>query len=272
MTKQVKLYQAALLTLAVISVLVGTEFKAAAQDKAKVGDRVENVQMYGEKGTIQEVGTGEYKDCYLVLADVDKGKGKKGNWVCTYGQQNILFLIDASDKRVRDINAYAAKPAQQEGTTGGAATEKPKADNVNPNNPAGEKPAQCGGELLLKPKTKGRAASAALFKEVIKSLWDKENDPGKDNGRRVTTVTSLTVGASYRWRPNIDFQSLGTKPKTVYPVKVKYTMCTEGLLGWTVQESTSEELYSCFIGEEFGDWQCAIKTAGTFKRRLINKP
>jgi hypothetical protein len=272
MTKQIGLRQSSTcLLLAVVALLI-TNTGVLAQNRAKVGDRVDSSIDNGrEKGTIKQVGTGDYKDCYLVLWDYQKNTGSKGSWSCTYGQTGSLFLLDSSDRRVRDINTPAAEATKEnEPARPPANATNSRVDNKNTQ--GGEAPSQCGGEILLKPKTKGRAASVALFKDVIKSLWDKENDPGKDNGRRVTTITSLTVGAPYRWRPLVDFQSLGTKPKTVYPVKVKYATCTEGLLQYTVAESTSEELYSCYIEEEFGEWTCSIKTAGTFKRTSFDKP
>jgi hypothetical protein len=292
------------LTLLTAAAILGGGVSGLSQGRVKVGDRVENVQTGSEKGTVKQVGTGDYKDCYLVLFDYQKGTGAKGNWVCTHGQPNILFLLDRSDRRVADVNAAGGEGG--EGGEGVTERVEKKAGGIfgalRKNLPGGgnlpggkgplpqagaggarqredagargadaEAPPQCAGELLLSPnRAKSRAAGAALFKDVIKSLWDKENDPGKENGRRVTTVTSLTVGAAYRWTPNVDFQSLGTKPKTVYPVKAKYTTCTTGLLQWTVMESTNEEIYSCYVEDEFGEWTCAIRKAGEFKRTSVD--
>lgn len=132
-------------------------------------------------------------------------------------------------------------------------------------------PPQCSGELLLEPKTKGRTASPALFKDIIKSLWDKKGDEN-GYGRRATTVTSLQVGAAYRWRPGIDFQSLGTKPKTVYPVRVRYLHCESGMFDWVITELTEEEIYSCYVEDEFGAWTCSIRESAEFKKTHVDKP
>jgi hypothetical protein len=268
---QTKLYCLAFLALASAALFISSTL-VAAQNKARltVGDRVENVQVGSEKGTVVAVEEDALSDCYLILFDYQKGTGAKGNRVCTYGNTHILFLLDKNDKRVRDANVpvKTAQPETPPVENRDKQNVAPKADDKN--KPVTEAPSQCGGELLLKPKTKGRAASAALFKDVIKALWDKEADPGK-YGKRVTTITSLTVGAAYQWRPLIDFQSLGTKPKTVYPVQAKYLTCTEGLLEWKLVESTSEEIYSCYIEEEFGEWTCAIRKAGAFKNSYVDK-
>lgn len=269
---QMKLYGLTLLALASAALFITNTFVTAqSKPRLKVGDRVENVQVGSEKGTVVAVEEDARSDCYLILFDYQIGTGAKGNRVCTYGNTNILFLLDKNDKRVRDVNALvkAEGPEPPPVENRDNRNNAPKTDDKSQQTAAA--PAQCGGALLLKPKTKGRTASAALFKDVIKSLWDKEADPGK-YGRRVATITSLTVGAAYQWRPLVDFQSLGTKPKTVYPVQAKYVTCTEGLLEWKLMESTSEEIYSCYIEEEFGEWTCAIRKAGAFKNSYVDKP
>ena len=131
--------------------------------------------------------------------------------------------------------------------------------------------AQCSGEPLLNLRTKGRAASPALFREVIKALWDRAaNQFGE--GKTVTTITSLQVGAAYRWRPGIDFQSLGTKPKTVYPVRTRLTYCADFGDEYRITERVTDEVYSCYVEEGFGEWKCSIKDVGTNKSYKVRIP
>ena len=67
-----------------------------------------------------------------------------------------------------------------------SAAQEPEAKVAQP-------PAQCGGALLRQPQPRSRKASVALFKDVIKTLWDNERLE-HNLGRTVTTVTSLTLG------------------------------------------------------------------------------
>lgn len=246
--------------IAMFMFLFVVQIETKAQ-RLKVGDRVEDVQITPEKGVVKEVDPDPKSNCYLILFDYHKHTGAKGNRVCIYDYTNRLFLLDSNDRRVRDANAPTGTQNQQTNNT----------PTNNQNAQTGNVPPLCTGELLLNPKTKGQAANAALFKDVIKSLWDAEPD-SKGWGRRVTAINSLTVGTAYRWSPNVDFQSLGTKPKTVYPVKVKYMTCQEQMLEWRLTESTNEELYSCYVDDQFGNWTCAIQKAGTFKKSYITKP
>jgi hypothetical protein len=131
--------------------------------------------------------------------------------------------------------------------------------------------AQCSGEPLLNLRTKGRAASRALFMEVIKALYDKApNQFGE--GKTVTTITSLQVGASYRWRPGLDWQLLGTKPKTVFPVKVRLSYCADFETEYRITERVTDEVYSCYVDDGFGEWKCSIKDVGTNKTYTVRVP
>lgn len=78
--------------------------------------------------------------------------------------------------------------------------------------------AQCSGEPLLNLRTKGRAASDALFREVIRSMFDKEPRGEERIHKVVTKIVKFEVGKPYSWRPGTDNQRLG-QAKMVYPVK-----------------------------------------------------
>ena len=125
-----------------------------------------------------------------------------------------MFLIDANGKRIRDINepgearteAAETPPA---GNTPAAPKEKAAAAPQTAEETAAA--ALCSGEPLVNLKTKARAPSAALFREVIRA--ERDVAPSKNSLKTVTTIVSLEVGRAYRWRPGQDLQGLGL-PKT----------------------------------------------------------
>ena len=89
------------------------------------------------------------------------------------------------------------------------------------------------GEPLLNLRTKGRVASAALFREVIKAMFDKEPRGETRIHKVVTKIVNFEVGKPYRWRPGTDNQQLG-ESKTVYPVKTTFTTCDDGVFDWGI--------------------------------------
>ena len=132
-------------------------------------------------------------------------------------------------------------------------------------------PAQCSGALMRQPQPPSRKASVDLFKDVIKTLWDNEGLE-QNLGRTVTTVISLTLGKSYRWKPTAEVTPLGIKPKTVYPIRVKYTTCTEHETDWRVAETQEDELYDCYVDEKFAAWICQIHQIAAVKHTTFGKP
>ncbi len=128
-------------------------------------------------------------------------------------------------------------------------------------------PPPCTAKLLLNPKTKGRPASDALFRDVIKEMYDENDDPYK--GVVAMTVTNSAVGAPYRWAPGADLQVLGLQAKLVYPVQIMYTTCATTDASWTLRRTTTPTTFSCYIDEQTNDWTCAIRKSGGSSTQLI---
>lgn len=82
--------------------------------EVKVGDRVEVNGISPSKGTVTEIGNGkEYdKSCYRIRGDRENASSQ-GDWVCSWGNENFIFLLDANDERVGDV--YGPKKAQPTG-------------------------------------------------------------------------------------------------------------------------------------------------------------
>ena len=130
--------------------------------------------------------------------------------------------------------------------------------------------AQCSGEPLLNLRTKGRVASAALFREVIKAMFDKEPRGETRIHKVVTKIVNFEVGKPYRWRPGTDNQQLG-ESKTVYPVKTTFTTCDDGVFDWGIAEYQNYN-YTCYVSEASGrEWSCALYGSGPLKSSLIPK-
>jgi hypothetical protein len=336
-----------IMLFAAIAALVlsfGAQTKATAQGKLRVGDHVEEPGVY--KGTVTEIGTGNNKNCYRMRSDNAANPEYQGDLVCTFGLPNILFLLDANGKRVRDVNApegvqattnqpvgetdaekqphgngkqNPTADAEQGGFKEGARVEgqfgskwnkctvvehrltggytlrcdnKPLEESVyaasqvramqSPDADGGKGAAetvrrtteqaiaQCSGEPLLDLKTKGRAASATLFGEVIRSMFDQEAKGEERIHKVVTKIESIQVGAPYRWRPGTDAQQLG-QAKTVYPVKVSFITCDDGQFDWRTAEYQRYN-YSCRVDETAnGEWSCTTYGLGTTKSKVIPK-
>jgi hypothetical protein len=131
-------------------------------------------------------------------------------------------------------------------------------------------PPPCTARLFLNPQTKGRPASDALFRDVIKAMYDENDDPYK--GVVTLTVNNSAVGAPYRWAPGADLQVLGLQAKLVYPVQIMYTTCATTDASWTLRRTTTPTMFSCYIDEETNDWTCAIRKSGGSSTQYIPKP
>jgi hypothetical protein len=112
--------------------------------------------------------------------------------------------------------------------------------------------------LLTAPTTEG-VASAELFKAVIKAQYDKQNRRGQD-GAVCLEFTSFQVGASQQWQPandprRVGTERLGTKPKTIYPVKTSFRVISDYNTVWETTEWTGA-VFTCFKDESFGNWKC----------------
>jgi len=207
-----------------------------------------------------EIGTGKNENYLRVLWDkVKKYEPEhKGHWVRP-GQPGVLFLIDANGKRIRDIMEPGPTNTEAEATP--AVNNKPtapqaRADGAPQTAEETAAAALCSGEPLVNLKTKGRAPSAALFREVIKAQRDVA--PSKSSLKIITTIGSLKVGNGYRWREGIDLQLLGL-PKTVYPVGVSFTTCEDSAYYWNIHESKNYS-YSCYKDDASGEWTCSLTT------------
>ena len=123
---------------------------------------------------------------------------------------------------------------------------------------------------LLDLKTKGRAPSAALFSEVIRSMFDQEAKGEERMHKVVTKIESIQVGTPYWWRPGTDAQRLGGA-KTVYPVKVSFTTCDDGQFDWRIANYQKYN-YSCRVDETANsEWSCTTYGLGTTKSTEIPK-
>jgi hypothetical protein len=54
--------------------------------------------------------------------------------------------------------------------------------------------------------------------------------------------------------------------------KVKYAICDDYKIDWLINETKIEEIYSCYIDDEFGNRICAIRKAADLKNISIDKP
>lgn len=247
--------------VATIMIIIAA-FSVSGQSGVNVGDRVhrpDSSPTYDDKGTVNEIGTGRNKGCYLVLWDkVKRGDPEhKGHWLCLYGVKNTVFLIDANGNRIRDINEPAiAQPENKEEETTGANTPPTNGNAAKKTTEIEQIPTACSGEPLIDLDTKGRTASAALFGEVIKAQRDVA--PSKYTLMTVTTIDSLDVGSPYKWRPGQDLQVIGL-PKTVHPVKVTFTVCEDSSLYWNIHTSKNYA-YSCYKDDASGQWTCSLTT------------
>ncbi len=93
--------------------------------------------------------------------------------------------------------------------------------------------AQCSGDPILNFSSRGRGASPALFGEVIRSMFDKEGRGEKRLHKVVTQMTTLQVGAAFKWvlGANTMLIPSGT---TAYPVKATFVTCDDGPFDWSV--------------------------------------
>jgi hypothetical protein len=261
--------------IAVAAALLLTPFTpAAAQNGLKVGDRVHRPDASpsaDDRGTVKEIGTGRNEGCQLVLWDkVAKYEPEHpGHWLCTYGVKNIVFLIDANGRHVRDINGPAAiatevqaAPVVRNGAPpqGRAAPPRAKAAGA-PQGAADETAAAalCSGQPLINFSSRGRAPSAALFGDVIRAQRDVAAT--RTTLKTVTTIQSLQVGKAYPWRlEDNGLQTLGLG-KTVYPIRASFTTCVDAELTWNIAVSKNYP-YVCYKDDGTGNWTCT-QSSGT---------
>lgn len=101
-----------LLFYAIAFIFVSTTIVKAQTLKIKVGDRVEINGISPYKGIITAIGDGNEHDksCYRVKSDSDKDLSSQGNWTCSWGVKDFIFLLDAHNNRIGDV--YGKKTNQ----------------------------------------------------------------------------------------------------------------------------------------------------------------
>jgi len=260
----------------------------AAQNGLKAGDRIhrpDSSPSADDKGTIKEIGTGRNAGCQLVLWDkvARYEPDHPGHWLCTYGVKGLVFQIDGAGNRIRDINGPAApaqaaagpmprnRPAQAPANTPGRGAPPPARAAGPAQNAADEQAAAalCAGQPLVNFSSRGRPPSAALFRDVIRSMRDVA--PSRTTLKTVTTIQSVQLGRAYAWRPGMDLQGLGL-PKTVYPVRVSFTTCEDASMTWNISVSRDYP-YVCYKTDGFGDWECTLSSGrdGGRESRQVKK-
>lgn len=118
---------------------------------------------------------------------------------------------------------------------------------------------RCAGEPLINLRTKGRTASATLFSQVLRA--DNDRAASNSNHQQVTTIDSISVGASFR-RGAI----------TVYPVNVSLTTCEDAMAGWRLSVAKNYD-YVCYVDPaRGGEWTCGIYKSGINESIIVPKP
>jgi hypothetical protein len=267
------------------ALLLGPVTPVSAQNGLNVGDRIhrpDSTPSGDDKGTIKEIGTGRNEGCQLVLWDkVAKYEpDHPGHWLCTYGVKNIVFLIDANGRHVRDINGPAANAPDVQAAPVARNTAPPRGRAAPP---AAKRPgtpqggaeetaaaALCSGQPLVNFSSKGRGPSAALFGDVIRSQRDVA--PTRTTLKTVTTIQSLTVEKARPWRlEDNGLQRLGLA-KTVYPIRVSFTTCVDADLTWNIAVSKNYP-YVCYKDDGSGEWTCTLSsgTGDSRESRQVKK-
>lgn len=132
-------------------------------------------------------------------------------------------------------------------------------------------PAQCRGALLRQPQLGSRKPSVALFKDIIKTLWDNEGLED-ELGKTIATVAMVTMDKPFRWKPSPTDTAFGAKPKTIYPIKASFTTCTNREADWLITETSEAETYDCYVEEAFPAWTCLVRRIVPVKATLTAKP
>lgn len=257
------------ITFAVLTWVSAVMTSAQEGERLRPGDRVQTSD--GEYGTVVEVDPDAYSRCQLVLFDYQRTTGSRGTNVCSYGNANVIFLVDDAGQRIRDGGARPTpRPAFTPTAPAGPAGPLP---GLPPGAPANVLPssAACAGEPLLDLDSSGRAPSDALFREVIKKSLDQGPDQF-GNGQTITTITRITTGTPYTWKPLMDFQTLGSAEKTVHPVRARYIRCASFQTEFRLMETTTDAEFSCYVDEGFSQWQCAVRRAPEFRSWTNRKP
>jgi len=130
--------------------------------------------------------------------------------------------------------------------------------------------AQCSGAPLLNFSSRGRAASQSLFGDVLRSMFDQEGRGEKHLHKVVTHVTSLQVGAAFRWVLG-ESTMLIPSGTVAYPVKASFVTCDDGPFDWSVAQYQNYD-YVCYVDRtRNGEWSCGVNSSGTIKSMNIPK-
>lgn len=232
--------------------------------KFKIGDRVEcdmsGSRTYWDKGTIIPFKDGDRYNGqspdsgYFYRVRLDKIPDAPEGYLMKADDLRPLAPPKPSQKQNENRSGNVKKTIPQKTDENNTSTEEENDNSQSSFNTSN------GGtcQIMTNPKTTG-AASASLFKAIIKAMTDKEAKPGMD-GAVCLEFTNFQMGAPQQWRPESDprrvgTDRLGTKPKTIYQVKADYIITTDYRTEWAITEWT-KTVYTCFKDESFGNWKC----------------
>ena len=243
------------ISLVAILLILSAAFSAFAQDtqKFKVGDIAEcdtsGAHKYWQKCTV------------IPFQERDSYNG--------YAQDSGYFYRVRLERSPDVPEGFLVKADDMRPLTG--AKQSPKSKETEKTDEISDKKEDAGAVLssiktpegktcniVTDPKTSG-AASTNLFKAIIKAQYDKPNKEGQD-GAVCLEFTSFQMGAAQQWRPESDprrvgTERLGTKPKTIYPVKANFRVISDYNTVWETTDWTGA-VFTCFKDESFGNWKC----------------
>ncbi|MBK8811373.1 MAG: hypothetical protein IPN69_11670 [Acidobacteria bacterium] len=222
-----------------VAFVIGGNLNAVAQDKFKVGDRVEcevtgNPQgKWWSKGTIMPFKPGDF----------GSGMEPDGSW----------YRVKVDSNKVE----YPCKPDVLRRIGGEAVTTKPGRVKTPVNEPLENTETEGQGNFLdcpvaQKKVARGGAPNVELFKKIIRChKGEKDVDEG-DEGAVGVEIASVQIGAARPWSYSQD--NGNSKPGTlVYPVKATYTVRTFYRNATEVEEGWIRILN--FYVNAFGEWQ-----------------
>lgn len=248
--------------LSLLYILAFIFFSASCQEDSrryqtneiKVGDRVEvNPGIPGKgwlEGTVSKLNMmytdPNHLDTYSVIIDGPNG------WARSVIADHEHIRLSARQQRAKNENARNGNNEKR---------------NVNQNQINLQMPVGCDCVPVSYFKKTG-APSANLFKNLIREIYDKQAKQGED-GSVCTIITQFLMGKPEQWIPEknprqIGTDRLGIKPKTIYPVKVNFIVCTTYRWAWETT-TWSNATFLMFKDEKFGEWKAWGENGGSWK-------